>query len=69
VAAGGVVGLLPRYTAGPVLNPDIVLRPLEGISTRRRIDLLARPENLKRRSVMIVSEALQGIMAGLVEQG
>jgi DNA-binding transcriptional LysR family regulator len=69
VAAGGVVGLLPRYTARPVLNPDIVLRPLEGISTRRRIDLLARPENLKRRSVMIVSEALQRIMAGLVEQG
>jgi DNA-binding transcriptional LysR family regulator len=69
VAAGGVVGLLPRYTAGPVLNPDIVLRPLEGISTRRRIDLLARPENLKRRSVMIVSEALQGIMAGLVKHG
>jgi DNA-binding transcriptional LysR family regulator len=69
VAAGGVIGLLPRYTAGPVLNPDIVLRPLEGISTRRRIDLLARPENLKRRSVMIVSEALQGIMAGLVKHG
>ena len=29
VATGGVVGLLPRYTARPVLNPDIVLRPLE----------------------------------------
>ena len=69
VAAGGVVGLLPRYTAGPVLNPGIVLRPLEGISTRRRIDLLARPENLKRRSVMIVCEALQDIMAGLVDPG
>lgn len=69
VATGGVVGLLPRYTAGPVLNPDIVLRPLEGISTRRRIDLLARPENLKRRSVTIVCEALQEIMAGLVKQG
>ncbi|TLM74185.1 LysR family transcriptional regulator [Pseudarthrobacter sp. NamB4] len=69
VASGGVVGLLPRYTAGPVLNPDIVLRPLEGISTRRRIDLLARPENLKRRSVTIVCEALQDIMAGLVKQG
>lgn len=67
VAAGGVVGLLPRYTAGPVLNPDIVLRPLEGISTRRRIDLLARPENLKRRSVMVVADALQSIMAGLVD--
>lgn len=67
VAAGGVVGLLPRYTAGPVLNPDIVLRPLAGISTRRRIDLLARPENLKRRSVMMVCRALQDIMAGLVQ--
>ncbi|MET3172177.1 UNVERIFIED_ORG: DNA-binding transcriptional LysR family regulator, partial [Arthrobacter sp. UYCu721] len=69
VAAGGVVGLLPRHTARPVLNPGIVLRPLEGISTRRRIDILARPENLKRRSVMIVCEALQAIMTGLVEQG
>ncbi|TQJ61829.1 DNA-binding transcriptional LysR family regulator [Arthrobacter sp. SLBN-83] len=69
VAAGGVVGLLPRYTAGPVLNPDIVLRPLAGISTRRRIDLLARPENLKRRAVVMVCEALEDIMAGLVRQG
>lgn len=67
VAAGGVVGLLPRYTAGPVLNPDIVLRPLSGISTRRRIDLLARPENLKRRSVLMVCQALEDIMAGLVK--
>ncbi|MDQ0801877.1 LysR family transcriptional regulator [Arthrobacter sp. SLBN-112] len=69
VAAGGVVGLLPRYTARPVLNPDIVLRPLEGISTRRRIDLLTRPENLKRRAVVLVCEALEDIMAGLVRQG
>ncbi|MFF2031910.1 LysR family transcriptional regulator [Arthrobacter sp. NPDC058192] len=68
VAAGGVIGLLPRYTARPVLNPDIVLRPLEGISTRRRIDLLARPENLKRTSVMMVCEALQTIMTELVER-
>ena len=67
VAAGGVIGLLPRYTARPVLNPDIVLRPLEGISTRRRIDVLARPENLKRTSVMMVCEALQAIMTDLVE--
>src|SRR5919112_295966 len=34
VAAGGVVGLLPRHTAIPVLNENIVLRPLRGISTR-----------------------------------
>lgn len=67
VAAGGVVGLLPRHTARPVLNPGIVLRPLEGISTRRRIDILARPENLKRRAVTMVCEALQAIMTGLVD--
>ena len=66
VATGSVIGLLPRYTARPVLNPDIVLRPLEGISTRRRIDILARPENLKRTSVMMVCEALQTIMTDLV---
>ncbi len=67
VAAGTVVGLLPRYTARPVLNPGLVLRPLEGISTRRRIDLLARPENLKRKSVMMVCEALQTIMTELAD--
>lgn len=66
VATGSVIGLLPRYTARPVLNPGIVLRPLEGISTRRRIDILARPENLKRRAVMMVCEALQTIMTELV---
>ena len=65
VGTGSVIGLLPRYTARPVLNPGIVLRPLEGISTRRRIDILARPENLKRRSVMMVCEALQAIMTDL----
>ena len=65
VASGSVIGLLPRHTARPVLNPDIVLRPLHGISTRRRIDILARPENLKRASVRVVCEALQDIMARL----
>jgi DNA-binding transcriptional LysR family regulator len=66
VAAGSVIGLLPRHTARPVLSPAIVLRPLSGISTRRRIDILARPENLKRTSVRMVCEALQAIMADLV---
>ncbi len=66
VAAGSVIGLLPRYTARPVLSDAIVLRPLEGISTRRRIDVLARPESLKRTSVMMVCDALQAIMTELV---
>ncbi|WP_125609857.1 LysR family transcriptional regulator [Specibacter cremeus] len=65
VATGDVVGLLPRYTSAPALDPGVVLRPLSGISTRRRIDLLARPESLKRASVLIVAEALQHVMARL----
>ncbi len=66
VSSGNVIGLLPRYTASPALNPGIVLRPLHGISTRRRIDILARPESLKRRSVLLVCDALQAAMAELV---
>jgi DNA-binding transcriptional LysR family regulator len=71
VSTGEVIGLLPRYTSspalrhGPALNPGVVLRPLTGISSRRRIDLLARPETLKRASVLFVARALQDVMAEL----
>lgn len=71
VSTGEVIGLLPRYTSGPVLNPGgaaqptVVLLPLTGINTRRRIDLLARPENLRRASVQLVAHAMQEVMAEL----
>ncbi len=65
VSTGDVIGLLPRYTSSPALNPGVTLRPLTGISTRRRIDLLVRPENAKRASVMLVAQALQEVMAEL----
>ena len=65
VSTGSVIGLLPRYTARPVLNPGIVLRPLRGVSSRRRIDILARPENLKRVSVALACRALEQAMAEL----
>lgn len=71
VSTGEVIGLLPRYTSGPVLNPggaataQVVLLPLTGINTRRRIDLLARPENLRRASVLLVAHAMQEVMAEL----
>lgn len=65
VASGDVIGLLPRYTSSPSLNDGVVLRPLAGINTERRIDLLVRPENFKRRSVQIVAHALQEVMAEL----
>ena len=67
VAAGGVVGLLPRHTASALAHShSVALRPLEGISTTRRIDLLIRPENARRRSVEIVVEALRDVVAELV---
>lgn len=65
VSTGDVIGLLPRFTSSPARSPGVTLRPLTGISTRRRIDVLARPENLKRASVMLVAEALQQVMAEL----
>ncbi len=67
VAAGGVIGMLPRYTSRSVDERDIVRLPLQGVSTHRMIDLLARPEALRRRSVRVVIEALQQVMARLTE--
>lgn len=67
VAAGGVIGMLPRYTSRSVDDRDIVRVPLEGVSTHRMIDVLARPENLRRRSVRAVVEALQRVMTRLSE--
>lgn len=65
VAAGGVLGMLPRYTTRTVDDRDIVRLPLRGVSTHRMIDVLARPENLRRQPVRLVVEALQRVMARL----
>lgn len=65
VAAGGVLGMLPRFTSRSVDDRDIVRIPLRGVSTHRMIDVLARPENLRRRSVRVVVDALRAVMIGL----
>lgn len=65
VAAGGVIGLLPRYTARPAVTPGLVLRPLRGVAAVRTIDVLARPEALRRRSVMTVADTLRDILSEL----
>lgn len=65
VAAGDVIGIIPRYTAGAGLGPRVVLRRLEGIANRRRIDLLARPETMHRRSVQLVASAMGDAMSEL----
>ncbi|MFB4350952.1 LysR family transcriptional regulator [Microbacterium sp. CR_7] len=65
IAAGGVIGMLPRYTSRTVDDREIARLPLRGVSTHRLIDVLARPENLRRRSVRLVVEALERAMARL----
>lgn len=65
IAAGGVIGMLPRYTSRTVDDQGIVRLPLRGVSTHRVIDVLARPENLRRRSVRLVVDALGRVMARL----
>lgn len=69
VAAGGVLGMLPRFTSRSVDDRDIVRIPLRGVSTHRMIDVLARPENLRRRSVRVVVEALRRVMTRLSDDG
>lgn len=69
VAAGGVLGMLPRFTSRSVDDRDIVRIPLEGVSTSRVIDLLARPETLRRRSVRLVVDALRRVMTRLSDDG
>lgn len=65
VAAGSGIGLLPRYTSTHPYD-DVVLRPLHGLSTSRTIDVLARPETLRRRSAQRVVQALRRVMERLV---
>jgi DNA-binding transcriptional LysR family regulator len=65
VRTGDVLGVIPRYTAGASVGTGVVLVPLEGIANRRRIDVLARPETMRRASVQLVAEALRQTMAEL----
>jgi len=65
IAAGGAIGMLPRYTSVVADATGVVRRPLRGVSTNRMIDVLARPENLRRRSVRLVAEALERVMTTL----
>lgn len=68
VAAGDAVGIVPRYTSPPDSSGAIVLRPLDGVSARRSIDVLARPENLRRKSVRTVVAALTAVVARIVRE-
>ncbi len=59
LAASDCVALLPRHTGRPYLG-EVQLRPLAPeLAVQRRIDILARPETLRRTAVQTVLEALQ----------
>ncbi|SDL17345.1 LysR family transcriptional regulator [Microbacterium azadirachtae] len=63
IATGDVIGVLPRYTSPG--TDAVVRRPLQYVSTNRMIDVLARPENLRRRSVRLTADALGRVMTRL----
>lgn len=59
VRAGAGLALIPRWTSPP---PDgVVLRPLDGVRSARRIDALVRPENVARAPVRSVLAELRRV--------
>lgn len=65
--ASDCAALLPRYTGQPYLGHRIRLRPLAPeLEIQRRIDVLARPETLRRTAVQTVLAALRGRAAELI---
>ncbi|MFJ5532882.1 LysR family transcriptional regulator [Streptomyces sp. NPDC093261] len=63
VAAGAGIALMPRWTGRP--HPEVVLRPLAGVSARRHIDALHRPENTARTAVRTVLTQLRHAAAAI----
>ncbi|GAA4663562.1 LysR family transcriptional regulator [Frondihabitans cladoniiphilus] len=63
VAATDCVALIPRHLGADALSPGVVLRPTEGFSIARHIDVLARPEALHRRTVQRVLSELRPLFA------
>ena len=62
IAETPVVGLLPRFTGLPDAYRDrIALRPIEGLTLGRHIDVLTRPETLSRTSIQIAIGWLKSI--------
>jgi DNA-binding transcriptional LysR family regulator len=69
VSAGHGLALLPRYTAAANQDRGFVLRPLVGVTARRSIVALARPDIAARTTIRKVLDMLQreadSVAAGL----
>lgn len=59
VQAHAGLALMPRWTIRT--PPGVVLRPLDGVRSARRIDALVRPENTARPAVRTVLDTLRAI--------
>lgn len=70
VSAGHGLALLPRYTAAANQDRGFVLRPLVGVTARRSIVALARPDIAARTTIRTVLDMLQeeaaSVASGLV---
>ncbi|MER8024890.1 LysR family transcriptional regulator [Glutamicibacter protophormiae] len=66
IETSGCLGILPRYTARKSLGGAVTLRPIQGLSAGRQIDVLVRAEHLHREPVMDVVEAIRQTIRGLV---
>jgi DNA-binding transcriptional LysR family regulator len=67
VRAGAGLALIPRWTTPP--PPGVVLRPLVGVRSSRRVDALCRPENAIRPAVRSVLAELRRIAKALAGSG
>jgi DNA-binding transcriptional LysR family regulator len=67
VRARAGLALIPRWTTPP--PQGVVLRPLIGVRSTRRIDALVRPENVARAAVRMVLAELRRTGKSLVSTG
>ena len=69
ITATDCVALMPRYTSRMERHPEMVLRPIAGLSLGRNVDCLARPETLQRNNVAAVLTRLRNISGELAGAG
>lgn len=70
LSGSDLVALLPRHTSAAYRSPGLRLRPLpRPLSITRHVDVLARPEALRRTAVRAVLRTLHGLASDLVRAG
>jgi len=67
VRTGAAIAVMPRITAASLAVAGMVLRPVEGATLVRHVDVLARPDALARTPVRTVLAELRRIAAAASE--